>query len=122
MTLIGVVDLPGDQRRELRIEFKNNGRELYWIDGILVNEVSAVGAGNSHNRVIPFPGHKLELRYSFEKQESFADLYLDGLLYKRDVFSIEEVMSGRSFKTPFLLRLLLFLGLILLFCYLRLAA
>ena len=115
MALIGVVDLPGDQRRKLRIEFKNNGRELYWIDGNLVQEISAVGEGKAHNRAIPVSGCSVELRYSFEGRKSFADVYVDGSLYKRDVFSIEKAMSENPSKIFLLLKVLFFLGLFFLF-------
>ena len=115
MALIGVVDLPGDQGGKLRIEFKNTGRELYWIDGNLVKEISAVGAGKSHNRAIPVSGYNVELRYSFGGRKSFADLYVDGALYKRDVFSLEKAMSEKSSNISLLLKVLFFLGFLFLF-------
>lgn len=96
MALSGVVDLPGEQGEKLRIEFKNNGRELYWVNDELIQDISASGTGKSHNRKVPLNGHDIELRYSFSGKQSFADLYIDGLLYKKDIFSIEKTLHSAA--------------------------
>ncbi len=103
MALSGVIDLPGGQGQKLQIEFKNSGQELYWMDGILIQEISAAGNGKSHIRKIPFEGYDIELRYSFSGKQSFADLYIDGSLYRKDIFSMQKVIDGTdsSASSPF---------------------
>ncbi len=107
--------MPGDQGDTLRIEFKNNGRERYWINDNLVEEVSAIGAGKASCRTIPVTGYDVALKYSFKGKDSFADLYVDGLLYKKDVFSIQKAMSQKPSKIFLLWRILFILGIIFFF-------
>lgn len=96
MALSGEVLLPNGVNKKLTIEFKNNGIERYIVDGVLVEEINAVGQGKSNVRKIKIDGCDAELRYSFDGRETYADLYIDGEIYKKDIFNINPTLKATS--------------------------
>lgn len=109
MALSGIINLPKGSDVQLRIEFQNNGRELYWLNDVLIQDISACGKGLSHIRKIPVTGYDIELRYSLSGQEPFADIYIDDLLYKEDIFLFRKFLKKDSSKLSFGIKIFILL-------------
>ena len=105
--------LPNNEK--LRIKFRVNpkGTEVYWVNDEIVLEVESRGCGTTNTRIIPHKDLDIKLKYSYDGLRLLGSIYINGQLYKDDVFKMKDLDHKPIIYLSWAVRALLVMALLL---------
>jgi len=97
------ITIPCEPPLLFEVEF-NLGIEKFWIDGVLIETINAIGGGNQNSRSFDVGVHKIEMVYSFKSREPYSKIFLDGELLTEHLFEGTDYMANKPSrnKVPYL--------------------
>ena len=95
MGLSAKVILPDEKGTEIIVKARHIGPDIYVVDGKIVHEDEWAHKG-SYNRKIQLTvnGHDVIFEYSLDKDKDHTRVFVNGELYKVDIFNLNEALHG----------------------------